>query len=56
LLFTLIQFAINLVDKGNTNNASMWSCVNALLGSPTNTECPPGYGNYDANTGFCKEQ
>jgi len=31
LLFMLIKYAINLVDKGNKNNESMWSCVNALL-------------------------
>lgn len=31
--FTLVQFAINLVDKGSNHNNDMWRCVNALLGN-----------------------
>jgi hypothetical protein len=45
LLFTLIQFAINLVDNANGNNAGMWSCVNAILGNTLTdgAKCPEGY-------------
>jgi surface polysaccharide O-acyltransferase-like enzyme len=62
LLFTLIQFAINLVDKANAQaNADMWTCVRSLLGeypkgSDTSTLCPEGYkAGYNETTGLCSE-
>ncbi len=29
--FTLVQWAIDMVDKNSTSNSAMWACVNALL-------------------------
>jgi hypothetical protein len=56
LLFTLIQFAINLVDTSE-DNANMWSCVNVLIGGQADKtiKCPARYEDKGTDGKFCKQ-